>query len=144
MVAEWSCELLLFWAAWIEARVCLGACVCCRVQGLGVSDEEEAAYGDLKRKYGDLSGSGRSSGAAAAAAGQPGGGTRSAAAAAAAEAVAAAAPPPRAKSGPTAGSGSAGRVPGSSSSSSGGSTAKSTEQYVEDELAALKRKLGMK
>ena len=143
MVAEWSCELLLFWAAWIEARVCLGACVCCRVQGLGVSDEEEAAYGDLKRKYGDLSGSGRSSGAAAAA-GQPGGGTRSAAAAAAAEAVAAAAPPPRAKSGPTAGSGSAGRVPGSSSSSSGGSTAKSTEQYVEDELAALKRKLGMK
>lgn len=97
----------------------------CLLQGLGVSDDEAASYGKFKRTYGDLSGNNARSAAAAAGGGSSSGGGSGA------------------STGSTAGSKS------SSSAGAGGAAAKgptlerkTTAEYVEEELAALKRKLG--
>ena len=92
-----------------------------RVQGMGVSDDEAASYGNLKKKYGDLSGNGSS----------PAGASGATAA------------------GPSAAAGGAGPA---ATASSGGTAPggprplerKPTAEYVEEELEALKRKLGKK
>ncbi|KAL4452530.1 hypothetical protein ABPG75_008192 [Micractinium tetrahymenae] len=100
-------------------------------QNLGVSEDEAASYSAFKKEYGDLSGSrnGSSEGTSSS-----GSGGRAASSSASGRSMADAF-----------GSSSAGSRSGSSSSSSAAPPppqGKSREQYVEDELAALKRKLG--
>jgi hypothetical protein len=96
------------------------------VQGFDVSDDEAKSYGNLKKKYGDLSGRGNES------------------------------TPSSSSSNPAAARASSTRGPSTpSGGASSGSAARSaaapkaekklsTAEYVDEELAALKRKLGKK
>ena len=120
------------------------------LQGLGVSDDEAKSYRDFKRDYGDLSGgsrpsgsssgrsSGRSSGSSGSggsATGSSGDGSYAGAGGSTADYFSGSA----GASGRAAGGGSGGGV------GSGGQPPlqrQSTQEYVENELAALKRKLG--
>lgn len=107
-------------------------------QNLGVSEDEAASYSAFKKEYGDASGSRNAAGS----------GSRSSDGGRASSSRASSSGGASAPSGRSMADafGSTGGNSSRSSSSSAGASApppgKSREQYVEDELAALKRKLG--
>ena len=93
---------------------------------MGVSDDEAASYGNLKKKYGDLSGNG-SDGPARAGPSAAKGGTG-----------------PAKPSGGSSGATSSGKAAAGAAPGPRPLERKPTAEYVEEELEALKRKLGKK
>ena len=125
------------------------------LQGLGVSDDEAQSYRDFKRDYGDLSGGSRPSGSSSGPSSSGGGGGSSGSRAGSSSSGSSSAGGTGAGSSYSSGASTSDYFSrGSSSSSSGSGGAgvgsggtpplqrQSTQEYVENELAALKRKLG--
>jgi hypothetical protein len=94
-----------------------------------VSDDEAASYGNLKKKYGDLSGNGSDGSVGSAAGAGP----------SAATGGSGPAKPSGGSTGTSSGKAATGAAPGPRPLER-----KPTAEYVEEELEALKRKLGKK